>query len=112
MPVVQQKLFGVRWTPEGEITSDVASGRGEPVYQEINDAVDVLALFEKGGIKPQRFRWKGHVHRVAQITGSWKTEQGAYKRRHFSLMDEDANFFQLLFDERTSTWKITRVWVE
>jgi len=82
------------------------------MYQEINDPVDVLALFEEGKLKPQRFRWKGNVHRVAQVTGAWLTDKGAFKVRHFALMDEEANFFQLAYDDRTTAWKVTRIWVE
>ena len=113
MTALQQRLFGARLTPEGEINSTSDWDEDDaPVYQEINDAVDVLALFEDGAIKPQRFRWKGHVHRVAQITGTWKTDKGAFRLRQFAVMDEDANFFQLAYDERTAAWKVTRVWVE
>jgi hypothetical protein len=112
MPVVQGKLFGVRLTPEGEIRSKPRLEPAHAMYQEINDPVDVLVLFEDGTLKPQRFRWKGHVHRVEQITGAWKTDKGAFKLRHFALMDEEANFFQLAYDEQTLRWKVTRVWVE
>ena len=108
----QQPLFGIGLTPEGEIQTHNQQEPGGAVYQEINDPVDVLVLFEDGTLKPQRFRWKGHVHRVGQITGRWKTAKGAFHLRHFALMDEEANFFQLAYDERTSGWKVTRVWVE
>ena len=33
-------------------------------------------------------------------------------RFFLALMDEQANFFQLAYDERTTGWKVTRVWVE
>jgi len=113
MAIVQERLFGVRLTPTGEIRSAADFDEHDtPMYQEINDPVDVLALFEDGTIKPQRFRWKGHVHKVAQVTGRWKTDKGAFRLRHFAVMDEEANFFQLAYDERTTSWRVTRVWVE
>jgi hypothetical protein len=112
MATAQRQLFGVKWTPEGEIHTRSRIARESAMYQEINDPVDVLALFEGGTLKPQRFRWKGHVHRLAQITGRWKTDRGEFRLRHFAVMDEDANFFQLAYDERTTQWKLTRVWVE
>jgi hypothetical protein len=112
MPALQQPLFGTHFTPEGEIRSPSQEESEGAVYQEINDPVDVLVLFEDGTLKPQRFRWKGHVHRVAQITGRWKTDKGTFRMKHFALMDEEANFFQLAYDERSSGWRVTRVWVE
>lgn len=112
MDPMQHGLFGVPMNPNGEIEINPAIARENQMYQEMNDPVDVLVLFEKGTLKPQRFRWKGNVHRVAQITGDWKTTKGQFKVRHFAVMDEDANFFQLAYDERLAGWKVTRVWVE
>ena len=112
MAVLQQKMFGVNFTPEGEIRSTPEMTENSAMYQELNESIDVLVLFEGGTVQPQRFRWKGHVHRVSQITGNWKTDKGAFKTRHYALMDEDANFFQLAYDERKTQWKVTRVWVE
>jgi len=112
MPAVQEPLFGAHLTADGEVRTSghkVASGA---MYQELNDPVDVLVLFEDGALKPQRFRWKGRVHRVAQVTGRWKTDKGQSQVRHFALMDEEANFFQLAYDEHSSLWRVTRVWVE
>jgi len=81
MPSLQERLFGVRLTPQGEIESGSIRAHDDvPMYQELNDPVDVLALFQDGSIKPERFRWKGHVHRVAQVTGSWKTDKGEFLR--------------------------------
>ena len=99
-------------TPEGEIEVQGRIAGEGAMYQEINDPVDVLALFEEHTLRPQRFRWKGQVHRVAQVTGTWKTDRGEFRVRHFAVMDEEANFFQLAYDERNLSWKVTRVWVE
>lgn len=112
MQAALEPLFGVRLTSDGEVHTSGRKTQSGAVYQELNDPVDVLVLFEDGSLKPQRFRWKGHVHRVAQITGRWKTEKGAFQVRHFALMDEEANFFQLAYDEHSSGWRVTRVWVE
>jgi len=112
MRAVQEPLFGTSLTSEGEVRIAGNQAHSGAMYQELNDPVDVLVLFEDGALKPQRFRWKGHVHRVAQITGRWKTDKGARQVRHFALMDEEANFFQLAYDEHSSVWRVTRVWVE
>jgi hypothetical protein len=112
MQAVQEPLFGVKLTADGEVQTSDQKVHSGAVYQELNDPVDVLVLFEDGALKPQRFRWKGHVHRVAQVTGRWKTDKGAFQVRHFALMDEEANFFQLAYDEHAAGWRVTRVWVE
>lgn len=112
MRTVQEPLFGALLTSEGEIKTSGPRASSGAMYQELNDPVDVLVLFEDGSLKPQRFRWKGRVHRVAQVTGRWKTDKGSAQVRHFALMDEEANFFQLAYDEHSSNWRVTRVWVE
>lgn len=110
MDANQQRLFGVPMTSYGEIV--VNPKKENAMYQEIDEPVDVLVLFEKGTLTPQRFRWKGRVHKIERVTGGWHTDKGAFKVRHYAVMDDNANFFQLAYDERATGWKITRVWVE
>ena len=48
------------------------------MYQEISVAdpdpegeepIDVIALFEKGRMRPVRFRWKERVYKIVKVTG-------------------------------------------
>ncbi len=91
------------------------------MYQEISvadpdpegeESIDVIALFEKGRMRPVRFRWKERVYRIVKVTGDWQSEVGRYRLRHFAVVDEASNFFELSFDQHYSVWKLTRVAVE
>ena len=82
------------------------------MYQEFNEPIDVIVLYEKGILRPLRFRWKGRSHKVVRVTASWKAPKGEAWMRHFSLMDENGDVFFLIFDERGTQWTISKVWVE
>ncbi len=83
-----------------------------PMYQDIEESVDVIALFEGGRLQPIKFRWKGRAIKVKQVTGSWKSDVGAHKIRYFAVLDSASNFFQLAYDERNTAWVLNKIWVE
>jgi hypothetical protein len=82
------------------------------VYQDIEEAVDVIALFEGGRMRPIRFRWNGRSISIKQVTGAWKSDVGAHKIRYFAVLDNSSNFFQLAYDERNTAWVLNKIWVE
>jgi hypothetical protein len=82
------------------------------MYQEMDDPIDVVVLFQGNKMKPSRFRWKDRVYRISEVTGDWKTDVGAYRIRHFAVVDASSNFFQLSYDERKGSWVISKIWVE
>jgi hypothetical protein len=82
------------------------------MYQEMDEAIDVVVLFQGNRMKPSRFQWKGQVYKVSEVTGDWNTDVGAYRIRHFAVVDHSSNFFQLSYDERKTRWVISKIWVE
>ena len=82
------------------------------MYQDLDDEIEVIALFSEHELKPCRFRWKGRVYKVERITGDWSSDVGEAKLRYFALVDSTSNFFQLCYDERTLSWRVAKVWVE
>jgi hypothetical protein len=82
------------------------------LYHDLDEPVDVIAIFEKGQLRPIRFRWKGQTYKVARVTGRWKAPKGEAWVRHFSVVDTQDNVFQLVYDERRTDWSICKVWVE
>jgi len=82
------------------------------VYQDIEESVDVIALFEGGRMRPIRFRWNGRSVTIKQVTGTWKSDVGAHKIRYFAVLDSSSNFFQLAYDERNTAWVLNKIWVE
>jgi hypothetical protein len=82
------------------------------MYQDIEEPVDVIAIFENGAMKPLRFRWNGRAIKVHRVTGTWKADVGQSRIRYFAVLDNSANFFQLAYDERNTVWVLNKIWVE
>ncbi|MEZ5359192.1 MAG: DUF6504 family protein [Candidatus Zixiibacteriota bacterium] len=82
------------------------------MYQDMDEQIEVVVLFQNHKMKPSRFRWNGKVYKVSEVTGDWKTDVGAYRIRHFAVVDAASNFFQLSYDERKTSWVISKIWVE
>jgi hypothetical protein len=72
--------------------------RSRTMDQEINQPIEVMAVFEKGRMLPVRFRWNGRVVR--------------FRKKHYSVIDQNSEFFQLTYKERTSEWFLNKIWVE
>jgi len=83
-----------------------------PVYQDVEEPIDVIAVFEKSRMRPLRFKWNDRVYRISQVTGMWCSEIGRYRYRHFAVVDDASNFFELSFDERDTAWLLTKISVE
>lgn len=80
--------------------------------QEINQPIEVVAIFQNREMSPVRFRWNGRVIKIARVTGRWKTNEGRYRIKHYAVMDEDSQFCQLSYRERTGEWFLNKIWVE
>ena len=82
------------------------------MYQDLDDPIEVIAVFTDHQLRPLRFKWRGKVHRITRITGSWKKFEGEYIVRFFAVVDDQTNVFQLTYNERLTDWTLARVWVE
>jgi hypothetical protein len=71
--------------------------------------IEVVALFEKGKMKPIRFRLGGKVFKIQQINGSWENRVGKYKKIHFAVVDSASNLFEISYDEREMNWSLERI---
>ena len=73
----------------------------------VREPIEVIALFDHG-IKPLRFRWKGAVYQVQEITFSWTTMSGAASVLHFSAYD-GATLYELSYNKATLRWTLEGV---
>ncbi len=80
--------------------------------QEIDQSIEVVAVFQNGRMIPVRFRWNGRVIKIGRVTGQWKTSQGRYRIKHYAVIDRDCQFYQLSYEERTGEWVLNKVWGE
>ena len=82
------------------------------MYQDLDDPIEVIAVFADHQLRPLRFKWRGNVHKISRITGSWKKLEGECVVRFFAVVDDQTNVFQLTYNERLTDWTLSKVWVE
>ena len=80
--------------------------------QEIDQPIDVIAVFQEGKMIPVRFRWNGKVTKIVRVTGRWKTNEGRFGIRHFAAIDGNSHICQLSYRERTGEWFLDKIWTE
>jgi len=73
----------------------------------IREPIEVIALFD-GTMRPLRFRWKGAVYPVKEITFTWTTTSGAAVILHFSAYD-GATLYELSYNKATLKWTLEAV---
>jgi hypothetical protein len=77
--------------------------------QEINEPVEVIALFRQGKLSPLKFRWRDQVYRVNRINGSWNRQEGRSRLFHFAVMSESTDVYELSYNETSLNWRIEKV---
>ena len=80
--------------------------------QEIDQPIDVMAVFQEGRMIPVRFRWNGRVIKIVRVTGRWKTSEGRFRIKRFAVIDKNSQFCQLSYRERTGEWFLDKMWME
>ena len=75
---------------------------------EINEPIEVGAVFQKAGVRPVWFLWKGRKYPVERVAYRWKERVGEAWVHSFSVFD-GANTFELNYDSKLLQWKLGRV---
>ena len=81
------------------------------VYEEINEAIEVISYFNAGKLKPLRFRWKGRVYKVNKVNGVWVNREGYRKQHHYAVIADNSDYFELRFDTDDMQWTIGRIYM-
>lgn len=77
--------------------------------EDIFEPIDVITLFENGGVQPLRFRWNGRVYKIAQVHNVWSLRQQQYRTYHFSVQGQGPEYFEIVFDPENFEWQLARV---
>ena len=75
---------------------------------QINESIEVGAVFLKTGLRPVWFMWKGRKYGIERVTYRWKEKKGDDLLHSFSVFD-GANTFELNYDSKSLAWKLGRV---
>ncbi len=78
---------------------------------EIEEPVQVGAVFDRGVVSPRWFLWGGRRYAVAKVTMRWQTREGAETILHLGVTD-GASLFEMAFNQRTLAWTLASVEAE
>ncbi len=70
----------------------------------IKEAVKVIAVFD-GDVTPVKFKWKGRVYPVKEITYTWKSKDGDASIVHFAVSD-GGTLYELTYNQSTMKWSL------
>jgi hypothetical protein len=73
---------------------------------EINEPINVGAVFSRRGIKPVWFVWSGRQIPIREITFTWKTRAGSAGILHFSVTDGQG-LYEICYNTETMRWIIS-----
>ena len=79
------------------------------VTEEINEPIDVLTSFHNGAIRPLKFKWAGRTYNVARITYRWITREGAHQIRHFSVVADTEETYEITLNTHNLNWTLLKV---
>lgn len=81
------------------------------MYEEINEDIAVIGVYQKYHFLPKKFKWQHHVFPIDEVTLSNDIKDGAIKKRLYSVVSS-GNVYRLEFNRELEQWKILEVWVD
>lgn len=73
------------------------------------EAIEVLAVFSRGMIRPLRFRWQTHAYAVKTVHLVHEQREGREHVQFFSVTDVMGNPFRLVFFPLRGSWFLEQV---
>jgi hypothetical protein len=78
------------------------------VPANIGERVEVAVVF-KDGPRPIKFKWKGRVYPVKEVTHAWRTGGNGRPETMHSAVTDGATLFELAFDRGGMKWTLESV---
>ena len=82
------------------------------VITEIDETIKVMAIFDSTlgdeGLRPVRFRWRGRLYPVKEVTYRWQQSCGAATILHFSVSDGNA-LYELAYNKSSLKWRLNQI---
>jgi len=70
---------------------------------EINEIIEVAAVFFQGKVTPSWFTWKGNRIYVKEVKKTWTTMAAGEITIHFSAISE-GGYYELTFNQKSLVW--------
>ncbi|MCX5781328.1 MAG: hypothetical protein NT145_01280 [Elusimicrobia bacterium] len=74
---------------------------------EINEIIDVGAVFSKKHIKPKWFIWQKRKYLITETTYTWDEDVGSERIIHFSVTD-GSTLFEISLNQKTFEWRLEK----
>lgn len=81
------------------------------MFNQINEIIDVVAIFKDGKLTPAKFSWQGREYRVERVNLRYSRFEGRSKVCYFAVNDL-SNYFKLRFDTDKMQWILVENYVE
>ena len=78
---------------------------------EINEPIETIVLFEKGQVRPLRFRWQQRVYKIVKIYSVWHHQEGRVREVHMTVEADAAQIMELvmMIDGNYISWQLRYV---
>ncbi|MFQ5735832.1 MAG: hypothetical protein ACE5GY_03090 [Thermodesulfobacteriota bacterium] len=75
--------------------------------ERIGETVNVVAVFDPAP-RPAKFKWRGKIYPVKEVTYRWTSKEGSAAFTHFSVTD-GASLYELAYNHSTMKWSLEEV---
>ena len=76
--------------------------------KQLNEKIQVLALFKAAKIYPRMFIWNNKKYKIKNITYNWQERQGSEVVNYFSV-STGTDLYQISFNNTSYSWKIDKI---
>ncbi|HBU70061.1 MAG TPA: hypothetical protein DEE98_06705 [Elusimicrobia bacterium] len=74
---------------------------------DINEIIDVAAVFKKNSVNPRWFVWKNRKYEIKEVSYIWNSRAGEKDLACFAVSD-GATSFELSLDKNSLVWRLEK----
>lgn len=99
---------------------DAISGRNDnrnrkaiktkPMYQTINEPIEVAGVYTRSTFLPKKFRWKNREYLIQEITLKSDAKDGGVRTRLYSVLVAK-ELYRLKFNRENESWILEEIWI-
>lgn len=76
---------------------------------ELNEKIEILAKFEKGGITPLLFKFHGRNYKIESVDLKYKFRQNGVDFYSYSV-SASGNSYKITYNTSELVWKLEEIW--
>jgi hypothetical protein len=75
---------------------------------DINEDIQVIAVFKTGPPRPAKFSWNNNIYEVKKIHSCWVSSVGTARIIHYSVSTESGSSFEIELNTELLKWKLSK----